>query len=314
MSDDSKQGQGELPSNKLAACNLNEIVEPLLSQAYRDFYQLESDSLQRHEMIPIQVGAEKVMVQFFYANNARHQALLCHGYYDHVGIYGHVIEYCLSRGISVVTCDQPGHGLSSGARADIDSFDRYIEVIRAVRAFACERGFQDHWHILGQSMGGSIAMEYAHRSAAGLDAIVLLAPLVRPYGWWLSRWYFSLVKHFIEARPRTFTNNADNPAFLSFVRQDPLQPQTLPVTWVQAMVAWFTRFETYPTSGLSPMIVQGKKDKTVAWRYNFRFLKDRYPGAKWLELPNAGHHLVNENPEIRQAMWRFLDQELAENS
>ena len=38
--------------------------------------------------------------------------LISHGYYDHAGLYGHLIEHLLSRGWNVAIFDQIGHGLS----------------------------------------------------------------------------------------------------------------------------------------------------------------------------------------------------------
>ena len=45
-----------------------------------------------------------------------------HGFYDHMGLYRHIIEWGLNRGFAVIACDLPGHGLSSGERASIGDF------------------------------------------------------------------------------------------------------------------------------------------------------------------------------------------------
>src|SRR5699024_4848989 len=42
----------------------------------------------------------------------RGSLLICHGYLDHSGLYGHVIAHALARQQVVVTWDLPGHGLS----------------------------------------------------------------------------------------------------------------------------------------------------------------------------------------------------------
>ena len=48
-----------------------------------------------------------------------------HGYYDHLGLYRHLLERLLTRRWRVVLWDLPGHGLSSGKRACIDDFAHY---------------------------------------------------------------------------------------------------------------------------------------------------------------------------------------------
>ncbi len=59
-----------------------------------------------------------------------------HGFYDHMGLYRHVVDWALDQGFVVIACDLPGHGLSSGARASIDDFAVYQEVVQALFAQA----------------------------------------------------------------------------------------------------------------------------------------------------------------------------------
>ena len=151
-------------------------------------------------------------------------------------------------------------------------------------------------------------MEYLAREPEAVEGdIVLLAPLVRPYAWWINRWVFVVAARTIKAKKRVLAKNADNQAFLDFLSHDPLQADVLPVNWVRAMVKWFQMFESYPESKLEPKIIQGEADKTVAWQHNRRVLKKRYPKAEWLMLPSARHHLVNESAELRKQMWCWLD-------
>ena len=73
------------------------------------------------------------------------------------------------------------------------------------------------------------------------------------------------------------------------------------------MVQWMQRFETYQPAALKTLIVQGQADRTVGWRYNLKVL-GRLTEAEVLYLPQARHHLVNEHPDHRAAMWRWLDE------
>lgn len=255
----------------------------------------------------------RIVAQAFCPSSAHSCALLCHGYYDHVGLYGYLIEYLLSRGVAVITFDQLGHGLTSGERVAIGGFDEYVAATDAVLASAKRLGLvaeaPSHW--LGQSMGAAVLLEYfqQHKVTQVEGEIVLLAPLVRPYAWPINRWVFALVKLVVAERRRTLGNNADNPDFHALQRNDPLQAHVLPVRWVQAMVNWFERFERYPASPLAPKIIQGYADRTVSWRHNLKVMRQRYPDAAVRILPAARHHLVNEAPELRQQMWDWLDRE-----
>ena len=163
-------------------------------------------------------------------------------------------------------------------------------------------------HVLAQSMGGAVTLEYLEQAGtAGIGRVVLFAPLVRPYAWWLNRWVFAVAKRTITERPRVITSNADNPEFYNLQLKDPLQARILPVAWVQAMVDWFQRFERYPPSDLAPCIIQGYADRTVSWRHGQRVLDRRYPNARWHYIAGGRHHLVNEAATIREDMWGWLD-------
>ena len=281
---------------------------------YRAYYSLQfPDSIHSHSMYWIEVDGERVVVQHFLPKTVNSHVLLCHGYYDHGGLYGHVIGYLLSRGIAVVAYDQIGHGLSSGALATIDDFDRYVAATDAVYHTARSQLAPTDsrpWHWFGQSMGGSVVLEYLQQRPPpeGIGEIVLLAPLVRPYAWWINRWVFAIAKLTIDERPRVLADNAQNAEFHALQKIDPLQARVLPVGWVQAMVTWYKRFECYPPSALAPIVVQGDDDKTVDRRYNLKALKGRYPKASFLLVADGRHHLANESADIRQLIWSHLDQ------
>ena len=281
--------------------------------AYLDFYQLNgcADGNGRaHRAGWLAVDGERIAAQAYLPANPRGTVVVCHGYYDHVGLYGHLIDYLLGEQLAVFAFDQPGHGLSTGPLATIASFDAYETVLTAALE-AC-RGLPKPWHLAGQSMGASVIMEHLVRH--GPDAfgeILLLAPLVRPAYWPLNRIVWEAARRTISERPRTFRKNAENADFVRLLQRDPLQAKVLPVQWVTAMVEWMRRFEGYPPMPqLRPRIIQGTADRTVGWRYNLKVL-ERLFNPETLRLPGARHHLVNEAPAVRDAMWRWLSERCA---
>jgi alpha-beta hydrolase superfamily lysophospholipase len=241
-------------------------------------------------------------------------AVVIHGYFDHTGLYRHLIRHLIDRRFAVVSFDLPGHGLSTGIPAVIDTFDHYVDAFEA-----CMRALEHHipqpWHLLGQSTGGAIAMEWllgrGHtRQSMPFAKVVLLAPLVRPHRWPLNRVAYELARRFISERPRVFTSNAENAEFLTFLREhDPLQARTLPVRWVTAMQAWRRRFEAYPATDIAPLVIQGRSDTTVDWRYNIKVIEQLFE-PRIFYIPQARHHLVNESAEIRAQIFKAIDGEL----
>lgn len=280
---------------------------------YYGFYNLDySDRVPglEHTIGWLESGGHQVVVQRFEHPRPRGTAVVCHGYYDHVGLYGYLIEFLLDEGLTVVTFDQPGHGLSSGERASIGSFDEYVQVLADVIVHY-QASLPGPWYIIGQSMGGAITMEYlARQKDHSFEKVVLLAPLIRPANWARARWAYYLARYTIKSRPRDITSNAENPEFLALQRRDPLAPMVLPVQWVTAMAQWMKTFEARGELPFEPLIVQGHADETVDWQHNMNVLR-RMTRPTLLEVPEARHHLVNESELIRQQIFDWLKPRLA---
>ena len=285
-------------------------ADGLALEEYYAFYALNFQHTESAMGI-VGVAGQRIAVQTFKptTNHNGRWALVCHGYYDHAGLYGHLIEALLQRGLGVLIFDHLGHGLSTGQSATIDRFQSYVEVLACIHGLADEIIGCEPSHWIGQSMGGALLMEYEQqRRLSPSGELILFAPLVRPYGWPVLQWYFVLIKRWITARPRDMHSNMQS-EFTEFLARDPFQANILPVAWVQAMVDWFTQFETYSGSKLKAKIIQGYADKTVSYRHNIPVLSRRYQRASILTLPNARHHLVNETGAVQQQMWTWLDGE-----
>ena len=267
-----------------------------------------------HQLGRIETAAHTIAAHLWAPRDATGSAVVIHGYYDHVGLYGHLIRLLLDRGLAVLSFDLPGHGLSTGEPANIETFEHYVDAFDA-----CFRAFEAHLptprHLFGQSTGGAIAMEWLlanelTRATSPFDKVVLLAPLVRPYLWPVNRIIYEVARRTIKERPRTFVSNADNVDFIEFLRDhDPLQARALPVQWVTAMQTWRKRFERYRPTDLAPLVVQGHADRTVDRRYNVRVI-ERLFRPRVFYIPEARHHLVNESPLIREQIFAAINAEL----
>lgn len=239
--------------------------------------------------------------------------VLVHGFYDHMGLYRHVIDWALDQHYAVIACDLPGHGLSSGERASIDDFATYQQVLQALFEQARTLELPQPWHLCGQSTGGAIVIDHllnAGRHSPAQGHVILLAPLVRPRSWRWSKFSYRLLRPFVKGIERRFSENTNDPTFLPFLQADPLQPRRLPTAWVGALVAWVKRIEAAPASGRRPLIIQGQSDMTVDWSHNLQVLQEKFANPEILLIPEARHHLANELPAIRQRFFDFIDQRL----
>lgn len=260
-----------------------------------------------------EVGGYQVVAQAWWPENPVGSLLLMHGFYDHMGLYRHVINWALEMGFAVLSCDLPGHGLSSGTRASIDDFAEYQVVLDGLLAEAGTLGLPQPWHLCGQSTGGAIVIDHllnrANSPAKG--QAILLAPLVRPRAWGLSKLSYWLVRPFVKGIPRTFSQNSGDGEFLAFLAADELQPRSLPTAWVGALAKWIKRIEAAAPVAHSPLIVQGDADMTVDWRHNLGVLDSKFEHPQRLMLPTARHHLANESVHLRDEYFRFLRERLS---
>jgi len=290
--------------------------QPLSSEglAYQRFYGLDFP----HRPAPVKrqlgrfsAGGYDLVSQVWWPDAAPVATLfLIHGFYDHMGLYRHVVEWGLNHGFVVIACDLPGHGLSSGERASINDFAQYQATLQGLFIEAQSLQLPQPWHLCGQSTGGAIVLDhllhYGEQSPAQGQAI-LLSPLVRPRDWGWSKFSYYLLRPFVKGIARRFSENSNDPDFLPFLQADPLQPVRLPTAWVGALARWIPRIEGASPSTRQPLVIQGQDDKTVDWQHNLEVLKGKFNQPQVLLLPGARHHLANETAEIREQYLAFLD-------
>ncbi|MCY4472529.1 MAG: alpha/beta fold hydrolase [Kistimonas sp.] len=238
--------------------------------------------------------------------------ILVHGYYDHTGLYGRLIRFFLQQGYSVFAYDQPGHGLSDGEPATIDSFATYAHILQLCLDWCTCEQLPQPFHLAGQSMGGAVITELLRTQGSKghqlpLESLIFLAPLIRPTRWWWGRIQYLAARLFLKQIPRTKSVNSHDERFLEFLHKDPLQARVLPVAWVGAMHRWIQTIEQVgQICNLPAFIVQGKQDGTVDWQHNMRVYRRLYPRAQVLYIQKARHNLVNEMTSLRRHYQAWL--------
>jgi len=292
-----------------------------VQKRYLHYYQIDfsahNESISHH-VGSLAIGGYQLATHIYKQANAKGTALLVHGYYDHVGIYGSLIEFCLQQGLNVVAYDLPGHGLSSGDRAEIASFNEYDEVFDGM-VKQCQQYLAAEaspLYVFGQSTGAAIIVNYLltrniQQHNSPFAGISLFAPLIRPCNWGRAKIIHFLLQPFMKQVKRNFGQNSDDIEFLRFIaEQDPLQPLSLSVKWVGALKKWIEMIELSEPSDLAINIVQGEWDETVEWRHNIPLLLQKFPQRQLLLMEEGRHHLVNESLEKRTQAYSWLQQQL----
>lgn len=311
---DADQLKQQLPAIRFG---MPAAANPLLEN-YNRFYglDLETSGLPViHSFGSFSSGTYRLACHHFALppDQAKGTVFLVHGYYDHAGLYSHVIHNLLAGGRAVVIFDLPGHGLSTGHPASIDSFDTYRRTLQDCLLLAQAAGLTQPWSLVGQSTGAAVIMHHLldrqPAVQANFEKCILLAPLLRPQAWIMSLLSYYILHWFARQTRRHFAENSHDREFLDFLRhRDPLQARHLQTDWVQALIVWqrdFARAEACP----QPVdIIQGTEDTTVDWKYNLRKIERKFPAATTWMVPQGRHHLANESEELRGKVLAILNQ------
>jgi 3-oxoadipate enol-lactonase len=215
----------------------------------------------------------------------------------------------------VLTFDQRGSGLS-----DKPDMPYSVAMLADDTAALMDHvGFADA-HIIGVSMGGMIAQEFALRHARKVRSLVLGCTTpggpksIRATG--LATNAYSTKEISAEDRGRAlaeaaFTKGylASHPELISLMVEQRRQRPIDPVGFARRLEALQT-FDTYdrlPQIKCPTLVITGKDDALIPWD-NSRLIAGRIPGAQLRILEPAGHCFWLEQPEqSHEAIEHFLE-------
>lgn len=119
----------------------------------------------------VEIGTYNVAYEVVASKNAKASILMVHGMGEHCWRYNHVLEYFASQQLNVIRFDLPGHGLTSGKRGHIKSYDEVLDCVDYFLNHLKEFGVPRF--LFGHSMGGNIVLgELMYRKPKLAGAIV----------------------------------------------------------------------------------------------------------------------------------------------
>ncbi|HUR75652.1 MAG TPA: lysophospholipase [Sporichthya sp.] len=110
--------------------------------------------------------------------DANRVVVLAHGFGEHSGRYGHVIDRLGADGAVVYAPDHRGHGRSEGPRAVVDDVEAMVDDLHLVVQSAQQENSGLPLVLIGHSMGGLMAIRYAQRHGGELTALVVSGPFL----------------------------------------------------------------------------------------------------------------------------------------
>ena len=238
------------------------------------------------------------------AGQGRGGLVIMHGLGEHAGRYRHV-AHCLNQaGWSVRTYDHRGHGCSRGARGDVRAADDLLQDgKRIIDGFAERLGAAPY--LLGHSMGGLFAADFALAGLSPLRGLILSSPaLAVP----LTGIEKMLLKVMGAIAPHVRLPNGLPPRFLSHdgnvvaaYQADSLVHGKISAALLQAMLAAAARCEAGAAGLALPtlMLVAGD-DHLVDAEGSKRFFARLAPGrAKFIWYEDYYHEVFNEPDRAR---------------
>ena len=121
-------------------------------------------------------GVEIAWQSWLPSREPRATVVIAHGVSEHSDRYAHVADRLTRAGYVVYALDHRGHGESEGPRALVDRVEHAVADIDTMIGIARTEQPEGKVFLLGHSMGGALAAEYALAHQDRIDGLVLSAP------------------------------------------------------------------------------------------------------------------------------------------
>ena len=247
-----------------------------------------------------------VALSFARPEKPKRIVLFVHGYLDHGPMFYRLAEYFYQRDCLVVLVDLPGHGLSSGDRADIANFMDYGTVLTSLRQSLSMDGLPVD--LICTSAGCAAYMQaLAIEKGARFNRVVMIAPLLRTVWWKWSKVAMFLGGWAMEDVPRRWDKPCPGCRDL---KKDTMQIRKVPLGWIRSFYAWSDRFSNSVLSEDVGLVLQGTKDRVVWWQSNRPLMEMALPNYSWELIEGGGHTLFDDDryfDRIAARSYEFID-------
>jgi alpha-beta hydrolase superfamily lysophospholipase len=239
-----------------------------------------------------------------------------HGLGDHSGLYPLLVNYFVARSYSVHAPDLRGNGRSAGQRGYVGSWPEFREDLDRLLQIVREEEPGCPVFLLGNSLGGLIALDYALHHPAGLSGVIAAAPPLGKLG--VPPLLMSLGRVMSRIMPRLslqvgmdLSGLARDPSVVEAVLADPLFHRRGTARLSTEVTAAIARVQEGASSLSVPLLIlHGSDDRMVPPDGSRAFFaKVRHPDREFREYPGAYHGLFADldHVEVLGDLGRWLD-------
>jgi alpha-beta hydrolase superfamily lysophospholipase len=132
--------------------------------------------VQQHNEVLGSSDGIRLYTQVWLPDNPKAVVIISHGYAEHGGRYQHFATYLVENSFGVYALDHRGHGRSEGERANIKVFGEYVSDLGKYITTVREKHPNLKRFLLGHSMGGAIAAQFAIEQPNALNGLLLSSP------------------------------------------------------------------------------------------------------------------------------------------
>lgn len=238
-----------------------------------------------------------------------------HGLGDHSGLYPMLPDYFIPRGIAVHAFDLRGHGRSEGQRAYLDDWRDYREDLGTFIGTVPRAGGRPPF-LLGHSLGGLIALDYALHEGGSIAGVIAAAPALGDVG--VPRILMAAGRVLSRIWPRFSMRTGMDLSALSrepearrAVVDDPLFHRVGTARLSTEVVAAIERVQRQaPSLAIPVLLLHGGADRMVppAGTREF-FSRLTVADRQLIEYPEAYHALLADldAPQVLNDLGRWID-------
>jgi alpha-beta hydrolase superfamily lysophospholipase len=274
--------------------------------------------MERRESTFIGAGAMQLYSQAWLPPTPpRAVVALVHGFGEHCGRYTYLAEALTAAGYALSGFDHRGHGHSPGLRGHVEHFQEFLDDVAAFLPAAQALAPGAPLFLMGHSMGGLIALDYAIRQPQGLAGVIGSAPLLAPPN--VAPWMNYVARLLSRIRPAFSLDTGLKPETIS---RDPAEVKrygedpyvhgrasarfgtelTAAQQWTQAHAAELA---------LPLLLYHGDADPLVPIAGSRTFFANvKAADKQWIEWPGGYHESHNDlhRAEVFAAIVAWLDQ------